>query len=294
MSYMDQLKKQREERDSIYEQFDEYKLSDSEVWEAINNGLLSDGIDNILTTKEFSYYRQNPSQSTAFFNSLGVKVAFISLRDHRETITVPSFFVTDFYLICCDKHEYMAGSGERVLYKTPDRIKVIPLERVQYIKIQFNRNTSTSLPAVTKEVKLDPALGAAIGGALGGATGAIVGAAANTGTKTVTVRDAYYNSYNNYDLMIKLKDLKEYKYRDYFQCDGEEDKFDSVCDIANELIQRSKEEKTLEEKRKIVSDIMFESKAKYSKESRSRILGKVVFWTLVFVGVIVVTIAMNG
>ncbi len=194
-----------------------HALSDSEVNELMRKGVLSPKFKEVVMTPYGDGYiarRKSPG-------AVGAKLSYC-----KGTAGVwDSFYVTDFYLVCClsnlsDKGLKKTSSGYESIYSKPDSLVVVPLKYVEYIKYDFTSNI-TLLPEYKEmEVKKNPTKGAIIGGVIAGPTGAIVGAVANSGTERKTVQTRSYINTDYYDLAIKIQDCDLYVIHDFIEQDN--------------------------------------------------------------------------
>ncbi len=262
-----------------YDIFDKYTLKEDEIGKTITNGLLSENIYTILTYKKEDGYYHKQHLSPGYLQSIGIKVNFTQKRKYNDeyVLNEESFYITDFYLICCgrklvDDLIFVKKSGNtETVYTRPDSIKVIPLNKLEHIKVEFDKNIKGAYAAVTKEVQKNPVKGAAIGAIVAGSTGAVVGAAMSSGTKTKTISPAGSYNYDRYTLRIKLVGGEEYIFKEFQEVDikdGEKpNPYEEQVILANELIKQSKKKTTIEEKRQIVSDTISKGKSIAKEEN---------------------------
>ncbi|MEE3342605.1 MAG: hypothetical protein VZS44_00760 [Bacilli bacterium] len=274
-----------------YSIFDKYMLSDDEIDKAIQKGLLSENIYTLLTYKKADGYYHKQSVTPGYLQSLGIKLNFTQTEKYSGyNYNHESFYITDFYLICVegklmDWRFLNKGGNQEEVYDHPDSIKVIPLNKVEYIKIEYGKNTKGSYSAVTKEVKKSPVKGAAIGAVVAGAHGAVVGAAMNSGTKTKTIIPAGSYNYNEYTLRIKLEECDEYIFEKFYKVDvkyGEEiNPYEWMNTSVQDLIEQSKKKKSNEEKKQIVSNTISQGKSKAGKEKVSNVIAFIIFFVII-------------
>ncbi len=271
---------------NVNEIFDKYRLREFEIEQAIQDGLISKDIYTILTyIKPDGYYHERKLTS-GYFGSIGVKVNYTREKYGGYDIDYESFYLTDFYLIYCARRfdgKYI-GRSEEYVHTKSDSIKVIPLDKLEYIRAEFMGNESNYLNPTFKEVKKDPVKGAVIGAVLAGAPGAVVGAELNRGTKL----EMLVHSYDNYDLRIKFIDGEEYKFESFYEFDVYRNRENrevfknmvlSKCEISIELINRSKQNMTLAQKREIVAETISNGASLKTKEKKNDII-----WTIVVLG----------
>ena len=285
-------------------------LCKEEVDKAIQLGWLSEDIYSIWTRKKIDGYYHWEKPMEGYFQSLGIRLEYLNdwvldmskdepqLKDHIAPPSQDTFFVTDYYLICCKGRSNLAsdGNGKYVnneyVYYDPDSIMVIPLNIIEYIRVELRFNYSGYHPGITIEEHKDPARGAMVGALVAGTTGAVIGAAMNSGTKTKTIVRAHAYNRDSYDLCIKVKGMKDNEeYR--FECfqwlnhKDDENPFYETNALAQELIERSKLATTIEERKQIVAKTISEGKIVYSETKRRGYLGVIV------VGMIMVWIVLT-
>lgn len=228
------------------------ELDEKRINEEIENGILANTIYEIATTKKKDGYYKN----YLLTNQGGIKVVFRS----NEVLNYPtrnSFYITDFHLILCFGRSIFLqqhGQIDNPYYENPDEILVIPLEKVEYIKIGSLTTTSYILE---KTVNKSPIKGAIAGSVIAGPTGAVVGALANTGTKT---KKGVNVTLDKYDLSIKLKDNdKVYYSKNFFISEVSninrknlKEEIESKLERTSLLISRANKEIPLNERKKIV------------------------------------------
>lgn len=278
-----------------YNVFNKYMLSDEEIDKAIQKGLLSEQIYTILTYQKSDGYYHKQNISSGYLQSLGVKLNFTQTKKYDGyDFNHESFYITDFYLICVEGKLFdwiflRKGQNKEEVYNHPDSLKVIPLNKVEYIKVEFGKNVNGSYSAVTKEVQKSPVKGAAIGAIVAGAPGAVVGAAMNSGTKTKTILPGGYYNDDEYTLRIKLEDCEEYIFEKFYEVDIKNgpisNPYEWMNTYAQNLISQSKMKKTDEEKKQIVSTTILEGKSKAGIEKVTNAIIQII--VIVIIGVLV-------
>ena len=274
-----------------YDIFDKYKLKASEIEKAKQDGLLSENIETLLTYKKNDGYYHKRTLSQGYFQSLGIKTFYVPSRKYSGfQIGSETFYITDFYLICCEGHRdwrflRLGSNNQEEVYDNPDKLKIIPLNKVEYIKVEFGRNASGYVPPTTKQVQKSPAKGAVVGAILGGTTGAVIGASMNTGTKTKTILPGGAYNTDYYNLRIKLvKEEKEFLMEEFFENDGTTNKniHDKQNEAASLLIKQAHKRLSLEDKKKIVNETISNGKENFTKEKTSNAIGMVIVIAIMF------------
>jgi len=257
--FLENLEKEKK-LSTIYDKnidiFVDAALSKKEIEKAIENGILTNKVYEIATEQKEDGYQTN------FWlpNEEGIKVYFrhydgISIKNY---LTNTSFYLTDFYLILCFCRSYFQAHGkiDNIYYENPDEILVVPLEKVEYIKLG---SKITSAYVLETTVKKSPVKGAIVGAAIAGPTGAAIGAVANSGTKT---KPGIHVETDNYDLSIKLKSNdKVYSHKNFINSGvsnigrkNTKEEVDEKLQKAAYLINRASKKTPLSEKKKIVEE----------------------------------------
>ena len=188
------------------------------------------------------------------------------------------FFVTDFHFIYCEsKLEDITYIGkERIkVYKEPDKIKIIPLENIEYLKWEHSVDFSTSPTRISKTVEKNPVVGAVVGAAVAGTPGAIVGAAINSGTKTKTSYVGAYSDNVSYELKIQLLNAEEcasHIRRVFDKNVYTDDRINEIIEKENneieKLIERANSEYSMEEKSVIVNQTITNGEEEYENHKK--------------------------
>lgn len=236
--------------------FLEVALSKKEIDKAIENGILTNKVYEIATEQKEDGYHTNYWLS----NQEGIKLCFryydgISIKNY---LPHTSFYITDFYLILCFGRSCFQETGKvgNSYYENPDEILVIPLEKIEYIKLG---SKITSAYVLETTVKKSPVKGALVGAAIAGPTGAAIGAMANSGEKT---KPGIHVETDNYDLSIKLKNNEKiYSHKNFITSslsntsrEKLKNEIESKIEESSYLINRANKKNTLEEKKKIIEE----------------------------------------
>lgn len=237
-------------------------LSKKEIKQLIKDKLLTSQIFNLASCKddEDKYVNRNLDPLTA--KKYGVRAILRYAFLHSDNYNCcTAFYFTDFYLIICFGKDvwHSHGCGANEYYDIPDEILVVPLSKIEYVKLEGDVRSYYN-PGIT--VNESPIKGALVGGAIAGQTGAIVGAIANSGTKTILSGINYNNEYN---LSIKLKDCDDiYSFERYIVCPVSWQTFmenlKTNVDLIEELLKRSNEKISIEEKQQIIQKTISEAK----------------------------------
>jgi hypothetical protein len=259
--------------------FDEYKLSDKEIQQAIAGGILLVGaVEKFVVTPEGSSLTLK--ESFRFLNEIGVKESYRCHDDiHWGRYRNDFFRVTDFYLI------HFLG----VSHAEPEQYEVIPLEKVEYIRIEYADNSNGRTKPIKSQVSKNPVKGAVVGGVVAGVPGAVVGAALNSGTKTTYSLGSCWNK-DDYNLEIKMLGCdKVLHFLHFFEDDVLKSSHEEIAqkhnltnEVVRDMIENAKKERSIEEKRQIVHGTSSEGrKARFFDN-----LGCLAFFLLIVVFVV--------
>lgn len=252
-----------------YNIFDKHKYNELELQNAVNNGLLSPIINSIITYKKEDGYYYKRNLSEPIFKSFGIKESFIQSSNFDDE----SFFLTDFHLICIggkllSKKYIGSKNNQKIVYDCKDNVKVIPLNIVEYIQIDYGRNSNGSWAPKIREIQKNPIKGAAIGAVIAGVPGAAIGAAFNSGTKKTLVGGGSYNN-DYYTLRIKIKNEPEYVCEEFYKIkvisQTDKNKFEIKNENAKSIIKNAKQKRTIEEKKNIVNETIMNGKTQAYK-----------------------------
>ena len=261
--------------EDIIENWKTHKLSENEIDICIDKGLLAPNIRQ-LVVKPYSdkYYSRNCITDIQY-KSQGVKLFYLKNHD----IIFPSFYLTDFFFICCVGHKPIGNINKNGLttwyYDGPSELIVIPLKYVSSCEYVYSRTLQGNTKELTKEVKKSAVAGAVVGGIIAGPTGAVVGAVANNGTKTKTVMPAFRFDEDVYDLRINIKDSQKIVFEDYIRKDnanlkkGEktEKEIATAIETSRSIIARSRGEFSETEMAHIVAETIGDKSKNKEKES---------------------------
>lgn len=253
----------------------DYELTKSEVEEAISNGILSKDIYSLVTYLGNDGYYHERILNHSYYKSVGIKYYF---EDWFSKENKDMFFVTDFHLIYCESKLYDStyiGKEKKKVYKGPDKIKIIPLENIEYIKWVHYVDFSTSPTRISKTVEKNPVVGAVVGAAVAGAPGAIVGSAINSGTKTKTSYVGAYSDNVAYELKIQLLNAEEcatHIERKFDKSFYTDDRINEIVENENneieKLIERANSEYSIEEKSVIVNQTIANGEEEYENHKK--------------------------
>lgn len=274
----------------IIKTWDKYKLSQEEIEKNIQNGFLITGED-YATRKIKNSSKYLLDLNKASYLRKGIKIALIknNIISGGNSIFCETFYLTDFFLVVCNSHANDAvfvrnnKTGLNYTEYSKDRLKFIPLDIVEEIKIEYTGNHKGTSQAITYKTKGDPVAGAIIGGAIAGTPGAIVGAHANSKEKTKYLAHASNYDYNSYNLYIKIKNCNCYIMKEFIESDNlkniEKQKKEEFIKKVNEeskiLIERAKRQLTPEEKREIINNTKKEFN-EYVNKSKKKTIGYIV------------------
>ncbi len=211
----------------------DFYLTDNEINKLIEKGII---IESILNPHYIKSQYGNGYFLYGVWNENGIVKAYNTEYNYRDAICI-----TDFHLFIIKRKLEMKG-GDKFT------INVIPLEEIESIEIVEQNSLVTTK---SYEVKKNPAKGAIIGAAVDGTTGAVVGADMNSGTKTV---GGGTSRLYNWDLVIKFENNIQYYVKDISHfLSPRESLVKRENDKLSELVKRSKEHLTDEEKANIVN-----------------------------------------
>lgn len=181
-----------------------YALTDEEVNEAIANGILENGFNEIFYGKidnnpcaiGLTYSDKKMPQRA---KALGVRFMIdCGCTDIFKTEHLGStcMFLTSYFLIwvCIPNRNMNLRSNVTTYLKSNTPVIVMPLTALKNIRFE-SRDSSGGWNPIIKEKQGNPVKGAVIGGLVAGTTGAVVGAvAASTPKKTTVIRGGNFHS----------------------------------------------------------------------------------------------------
>lgn len=179
-------------------------MTDEEVNEAIANGILANGFNEIFYGKidnnpcaiGLTYSDKKMPQRA---KALGVRFMIdCGCTDIFKTEHLGStcMFLTSYFLIwvCIPNRNMNLRSNVTTYLKSNTPVIVMPLTALKNIRFE-SRDSSGGWNPIIKEKQGNPVKGAVIGGLVAGTTGAVVCAvAASTPKKTTVIRDGNFHS----------------------------------------------------------------------------------------------------
>lgn len=211
----------------------DFYLTDNEINKLIEKGII---IESILNPHYIKSQYGNGYYLYGAWKENGIVKAYNTEYNYRDAICI-----TDFHLFIIKRKLEIKGEDKF-------DINVIPLQEIESIEIVEQNSLVTTK---SHEVRKNPAKGAIIGATVAGTTGAVVGAAMNSGTKIV---GGGTSRLYNWDLVIKFENNIQYYVKDISHfLSPRESLVKRENDKLSELVKRSKEHLTDEEKANIVN-----------------------------------------
>lgn len=208
------LRKRKNVSTNFFEDMKRYSLSNAQLAQCIEDGILSPDISNLITRPEGNEFVPRRA-SKDYLSACGVKLAFTLDDDHlhNRTFSYISFFITDFHMLVYKSPAFSLRQQRKTSYYTsskPAEYYAVPLESILRVELVTGEESIFFSDAITVEVERgDPVLGSAIGAGLFGAAGAIGGALANSGTKTKVLAPARVLLLQDFGLKLYLGDGEE-------------------------------------------------------------------------------------